>query len=133
MPSLAVCIAWWDGLMRRNRKCSKFLRIVQQQSCILQTRTESQKLYIVSGVWWSVNWFYQLKRKNRTFACRQTQRYFIVSTPSRRDNDVNTKRFFSKYFLIMLRHHNDFLITSLCCICHLSLAQIVIIVQRFSY
>ena len=53
------------------------------------------------------NWFYQLKRKNRTFACvhgrylpyqtfpiggRQTQRYFIVSTPSsRRDNNGKTK------------------------------------------
>ena len=35
-------------------KCSKFLRIAQYLSCILQTRTESLKSFIVSGVSWSV-------------------------------------------------------------------------------
>ena len=37
--------------------CSKLLHILQQQSCILQTRTESPKPCIVQGRWWSVKCF----------------------------------------------------------------------------
>ena len=58
---------WMRRPDEKEWKCSKFLRMVQWQLCILQARTESLKPFIVSGVSWSVNWFYQLKRKNRTF------------------------------------------------------------------
>ena len=58
MFSYGLTIAIACRLMRRHDekewKGSKFLRIVQQQSCILQTRTESLKPFIISGVWWSV-------------------------------------------------------------------------------
>ena len=70
-------------------KCSKFLCIVQQQSKILQTRTESLKPYIVSGVWWSVNWFYQLKCTNRTFTCIHGRYYIkLFRTGADSHNDI---------------------------------------------
>ena len=50
-----------NPLQRLNGKkltcCSNFLRILQQQPCILQTRTESPKPCIVLGVWLSVKYF----------------------------------------------------------------------------
>ena len=80
-------------------KCPKFLRIVQLEPCILQTRIESLKPFIVSGMWWSVKlvlskWnakIVLLRASMFVTYCiklfRQTYRYLNVSTlSSRRDN-----------------------------------------------
>ena len=65
LQSFAACIAWWEGLMRRNANARNF--------CV--SYSSSRALY---SPWSFPN------------GGRQTQRYFNASTPSsRRDN--NTK------------------------------------------
>ena len=76
-------------------KCSKFFRIAQWQPSILQTRSDSLKPFIVSGVTqksrfcvrpWSL-----LTILNFSERGRQAQWYFNVSTlSSRRDNKHNS-------------------------------------------
>ena len=61
-----ACIAWWQG----TEMFEIFAYCSLLQSYILQTRTESLRPCIVSGVQWSVkSVLYKLKCKNHTFAC----------------------------------------------------------------
>ena len=87
-------------------KCLKFFRIAQWQPRILQTRSDSLKPFIVSGLWWSVKLALPTETQKSRFCMRpwsllailnfsergrQAQRYFNVSTlSSRRDNKHNS-------------------------------------------
>ena len=93
-------------LDEKEWKCLKFFRIVQWQPRILQTRSDSLKPFIVSGLWWSVKLVLPTETQKSRFCVRpwsllailnfsergrQAQRYFNVSTlSSRRDNKHNS-------------------------------------------
>ena len=69
-------------------KRSKFLRIVQEQSCILQTRTKSLKAFIVSGVWWFVKLILPIETQKLHFRVRPWLLLTILNFLERGPTDI---------------------------------------------